>query len=48
MKQIKLVMLFLAVSIIFSPVADAWTWNTHSKIVDSTYNSLPSLQCILK
>ena len=42
MKQIKLVMLFLAVSILFSPVADAWTWSTHSKIVDTTYNSLPS------
>jgi hypothetical protein len=42
MKRIKWVMLFLAVSLIFSPVADAWTWNSHSKIVDSTYNSLPS------
>ena len=42
MKFMQVVMLFLAVCLIFAPVSDAWTWNTHSKVVDSTYNSLPS------
>lgn len=35
-------MIFLAVCLIFAPVSDAWTWSTHSSIVDSTYYSLPT------
>jgi Zinc dependent phospholipase C len=42
MKLIKGVMIFLAISLVFAPVSFAWNWNAHSKIVDSTYNSLPS------
>lgn len=41
MNYSKLVMLLLAVCLVFAPVSDAWTWSTHSSIVDSTYYSLP-------
>jgi hypothetical protein len=42
MNYYKLTMLFLTVCLIFAPVSDAWTWSTHSSIVDSTYYSLPN------
>jgi hypothetical protein len=42
MRQVRFAMIFLMICIIFAPVSSAWTWTTHSKIVDSTYNSLPS------
>jgi hypothetical protein len=41
MKYARLFMLFLGVSLVFTPVSSAWTWDTHSKIVDKVYYSLP-------
>ena len=28
--------------LVFAPTSDAWTWPTHSEIVDAVYHSLPS------
>jgi hypothetical protein len=42
MKYLRVGMLFIVVCLIFAPVSTAWTWNSHSKIVDSTYYSLPT------
>ncbi len=42
MRFIRFVFLFLMVCLFFAPSADAWTWKTHSDIVDAVYYGLPS------
>ena len=42
MKYTRILILFLAVTLSFAPTSSAWNWNTHSKIVDQVYYSLPA------
>lgn len=41
MKYLRLGIIFIIVCLVFAPVSSAWTWNTHSKIADSVYYSMP-------
>ena len=41
-KSLVFVSLFLAVSLMLAPCAFAWTWTTHSKVVDVVYYNMPS------
>lgn len=40
--KLRICVLFLIICLIFAPVADAWTWPTHSDIVDVVYQGLPT------
>ena len=42
MRLIRTGFLFLMVCLVFAPVSDAWTWDTHSEIVDVVYQGLPT------
>lgn len=42
-KHLRFLILALSLCLILAPASYAWTWNTHGKIVDSTYSSLPSI-----
>lgn len=42
MKLIRIGIFFLMICLIFAPVSDAWTWPTHSDIVDAVYKGLPT------
>lgn len=42
MRFMKFSLIIITICLILAPVSSAWTWNTHSKIVDSVYHSLPS------
>lgn len=42
MKLIRIGLLFLGISLVFTPSAYAWTWSSHSSIVDMIYHGLPS------
>ncbi len=41
LKKIYLLICFTISSLVFAPAADAWSWTTHSDIVDVVYNGLP-------
>jgi hypothetical protein len=41
MKITQIIILFLAVTLTFAPTSTAWTWDTHSAVVDQVYHSMP-------
>lgn len=42
MRYIEVGVLFLVISIIFTPTASAWNWYTHSQIAEAVYYGLPT------
>lgn len=42
MRIIRFGLLFLILSLVIAPVSDAWSWDTHSVIIDVIYQGLPT------
>lgn len=40
--SLKLIILLVGVSILLTPTSTAWSWETHSEIVEAVYNGLPA------
>ena len=43
MKITRILILFIAVTLIFAPTSTAWSWNTHSAVVTQVYHSMPAI-----